>query len=181
MKEAETSDQIDTFLIEEDIALDKDLFLFDIEATSAHIKGLESIGILSNGELNKLLKSLKLLSKNFVNGSFELTSEFEDCHSAIEFYLTEQLGDLGKKVHTGRSRNDQVLVAMRLYTKANLQLFKSLNIDIAKAFLDQAEKNKDIPMPGYTHLQRAMPSTWGLWFASFTESFLDNIALIEST
>jgi len=180
-KEAETSDQIDKFLIEEDIVLDKDLFIFDIEATSAHIKGLESIGVLSSSELNKLLKSLKLLSKDFENGSFELTAEFEDCHSAIEFYLIEQLGDLGKKVHTGRSRNDQILVAMRLYTKSNLQEFKDLNIDIARAFLDQAEKNKDIPMPGYTHLQRAMPSSWGLWFASFAESFLDNIALIEST
>ncbi len=118
-KEAETSNQIDKFLIEEDIVLDKDLFIFDIEATSAHIKGLESIGVLSSSELNKLLKSLKLLSKDFENGSFELTAEFEDCHSAIEFYLTEQLGDLGKKVHTGRSRNDQILVAMRLYTKSN--------------------------------------------------------------
>ncbi len=181
IKDAETSSQIDEFLIEEDIQLDKDLFLFDIEATTAHIKGLESIGVLNSSELNKLLKSLKSLSKDFEDGSFELTTEFEDCHSAIEFYLIDQLGDLGKKVHTGRSRNDQVLVAMRLYTKSNLQLFKDLNIEIARAFLDQAEKNKDVPMPGYTHLQRAMPSSWGLWFASFAESFLDNIALTDST
>ena len=132
-------------------------------------------------EFNRLNKSLKELRKKFLEGSFKLTKKYEDCHSAIEFYLTKELGDLGKKVHTGRSRNDQVLVAMRLFAKNNLQDFKKLNQSIAKTFLQLANKYEHIPMPGYTHLQRAMPSSWGLWFSSYAESFIDNIDLINST
>src|SRR6056300_976344 len=175
------SDEISSFLAGEDIELDNFIFVYDVDATIAHIKGLQSIGILNKVELNKLNKSLKELRKKFLNGSFKLTKKYEDCHSAIEFYLTKELGDLGKKVHTGRSRNDQVLVAMRLFAKNNLHDFKKLNLSIAKIFLQMAKKYEHIPMPGYTHLQRAMPSSWGLWFSSYAESFIDNIDLINST
>ena len=136
---------------------------------------------MKKNESNRLNKSLKELRKKFLEGSFKLTKQYEDCHSAIEFYLTKELGDLGKKVHTGRSRNDQVLVAMRLFAKNNLHDFKKLNQSIAKIFLQMANKYEYIPMPGYTHLQRAMPSSWGLWFSSYAESFIDNIDLINST
>jgi argininosuccinate lyase len=175
------SDEISSFLAGEDIELDNFIFIYDIDATIAHIKGLQSINILKKNEFNRLNKSLKELRKKFLNGSFKLTNKYEDCHSAIEFYLTKELGDLGKKVHTGRSRNDQVLVAMRLFAKNNLQDFKKLNQSIAKTFLQLANKYEHIPMPGYTHLQRAMPSSWGLWFSSYAESFIDNIDLINST
>ena len=163
------SDEISSFLAGEDIELDNSIFIYDIDATIAHIKGLQSIGILKKNESNRLNKSLKELRKKFLEGSFKLNKQYEDCHSAIEFYLTKELGDLGKKVHTGRSRNDQVLVAMRLFTKNNLQDFKKLNQSIAKTFLQMANKYEHIPMPGYTHLQRAMPSSWGLWFSSYAE------------
>ena len=175
------SDEISSFLAGEDIELDNSIFIYDIDATIAHIKGLQSINILKKNEFNRLNKSLKELRKKFLEGSFKLTKKYEDCHSAIEFYLTKELGDLGKKVHTGRSRNDQVLVAMRLFAKNNLQDFKKLNQSIAKTFLQMANKYEHIPMPGYTHLQRAMPSSWGLWFSSYSESFIDNIDLINST
>ena len=112
--DSNSSDEINSFLAGEDIELDKAIFIFDIDATSAHIKSLMSIGILTKSELNKLEKSLKDLKERFIKGSFKLTNKYEDCHSAIEFFLTKELGDLGKKVHTGRSRNDQVMVAMRL-------------------------------------------------------------------
>jgi argininosuccinate lyase len=175
------SDEISSFLAGEDIELDNSIFIYDIDATIAHIKGLQSINVLKKNEFNRLHKSLKELRKKFLEGSFKLTKKYEDCHSAIEFYLTKELGDLGKKVHTGRSRNDQVLVAMRLFAKNNLQDFKKLNQSIAKTFLQMANKYEHIPMPGYTHLQRAMPSSWGLWFSSYAESFIDNIDLINST
>ena len=175
------SDEISSFLAGEDIELDNSIFIYDIDATIAHIKGLQSISILKKNEFNRLNKSLKELRKKFLEGSFKLTKKYEDCHSAIEFYLIKELGDLGKKVHTGRSRNDQVLVAMRLFAKNNLQDFKKLNQSIAKTFLQMANKYEHIPMPGYTHLQRAMPSSWGLWFSSYAESFIDNIDLINST
>ena len=175
------SDEISSFLAGEDIELDNFIFIYDIDATIAHIKGLQSINILKKNEFNRLNKSLKELRKKFLNGSFKLTKKYEDCHSAIEFYLTKELGDLGKKVHTGRSRNDQVLVAMRLFAKNNLNDFKKLNQSIAKTFLQMANKYEHIPMPGYTHLQRAMPSSWGLWFGSYSESFIDNVDLINST
>ena len=175
------SEEISSFLAGEDIELDNSIFIYDIDATIAHIKGLQSINILKKNEFNRLNKSLKELRKKFLEGSFKLTKKYEDCHSAIEFYLTKELGDLGKKVHTGRSRNDQVLVAMRLFAKNNLQDFKKLNQSIAKTFLQMANKYEHIPMPGYTHLQRAMPSSWGLWFSSYAESFIDNIDLINST
>ena len=175
------SDEISSILAGEDIELDNSIFIYDIDATIAHIKGLQSINILKKNEFNRLNKSLKELRKKFLEGSFKLTKKYEDCHSAIEFYLTKELGDLGKKVHTGRSRNDQVLVAMRLFAKNNLNDFKKLNQSIAKTFLQMANKYEHIPMPGYTHLQRAMPSSWGLWFSSYAESFIDNIDLINST
>ncbi|MDC0962337.1 argininosuccinate lyase [Gammaproteobacteria bacterium] len=180
-KGIESSYEIASFLAGEDIELDKSIFIYDIDATIAHIKGLASIGVIKKNELAKLIKSLKELRLKFLNKSFKLTEKYEDCHSAIEFYLTKELGELGKKVHTGRSRNDQVLVAMRLFAKKNLIDFKKSNKSIARVFLRMAKKHENNPMPGYTHLQRAMPSSWGLWFASYAESFIDNVDLINST
>ena len=172
---------IDDFLSSEDIVLDQELFLYDIEASIAHAHELENINILTKSETKKVIVSLKKLAKLFLAKKFKLTSKYEDCHTAIEDYLTRELGSVGKKIHTGRSRNDQVMVAMRLYGRAKLDEIQSLNLKIAQSFFDKAEKHSSDPMPGYTHLQRAMPSTWGLWFGAFAESFLDNADLLSST
>ena len=172
---------IDNFLSSEDIVLDQELFLYDIEASMAHAHELENINILTKSETKKVIVSLKKLAKSFLTKKFKLTAKYEDCHSAIEDYLTKELGSVGKKIHTGRSRNDQVMVAMRLYARAKLDEIQSMNLKIAQSFFDKAEKHSSDPMPGYTHLQRAMPSTWGLWFGAFAESFLDNADLLSST
>ena len=175
------STAIDNFLSSEDIVLDQELFLYDIEASIAHAHELENISILTKSETRKVIVSLKKLAKLFLSKKFKLTSKYEDCHSAIEDHLTKELGSVGKKIHTGRSRNDQVMVAMRLYARAKLDEIQSMNLKIAQSFFDKAEKHSSDPMPGYTHLQRAMPSTWGLWFGAFSESFLDNADLLSST
>ena len=176
-----SNSSIDDFLSGEDIALDQELFLYDIEASIAHAEELRAIKILKAEELKRVVAALKKLAKLFITKKFKLTSKYEDCHSAIEDFLTKELGDLGKKIHTGRSRNDQVLVAMRLYTRDHLVEIQSLNLSIAKALLAKASQHSANPMPGYTHLQRAMPSTWGLWFSAFAESFLDNAELLSHT
>ena len=169
---------IDHFLSSEDIALDQELFLYDIEASIAHAHELQSINILNGTETKKIISCLKKLARLFQAKKFKLTSKYEDCHSAIEDYLTKELGSLGQKIHTGRSRNDQVMVAMRLYVRAQLDEIQSINLKVAQSFLSKADKHASDPMPGYTHLQRAMPSTWGLWFGAFAESFLDNADLL---
>ena len=171
---------IDYFLSSEDIVLDQELFLYGIQASIAHAHELQAVNILTKSETKKIIASLKKLAKLYQTKKFKLTSKYEDCHSAIEQYLTKELGSVGKKIHTGRSRNDQVMVAMRLYVRAKLDDIQSINLKIAKSFLDKAEKHSSDPMPGYTHLQRAMPSSWGLWFGAFAESFLDNIDLLNN-
>ncbi|MDB9813954.1 argininosuccinate lyase [Gammaproteobacteria bacterium] len=176
-----TNASIDTFLSGEDIILDQELFLYDIEASIAHAEELKAVDILNASELKKMVTALKKLAKLFSINKFKLTKKYEDCHSAIEEFLIKELGDLGKKIHTGRSRNDQVLVAMRLYTRDHLDEIQTLNLKIAKAFLDKASQHSSDIMPGYTHMQRAVPSTWGLWFGAFAESFIDNAELLQST
>ena len=176
-----SNSSIDDFLSGEDIALDQELFLYDIEASIAHAEELRAIKILKTEELKRVVAALKKLAKLFITKKFKLTSKYEDCHSAIEDFLTKELGDLGKKIHTGRSRNDQVLVAMRLYARDHLVEIQALNLSIAKALLTKASQHSANLMPGYTHLQRAMPSTWGLWFSAFAESFLDNAELLAHT
>ena len=176
-----SNSSIDAFLSGEDIVLDQELLLYDIEASIAHAEELKAINILNASELKKIVSALKKLAKLFSMNKFKLTKKYEDCHSAIEDFLTKELGDLGKKIHTGRSRNDQVLVAMRLYTRDHLNEIQALNLKIAQAFLDKASKHSTDIMPGYTHMQRAMPSTWGLWFGAFAESFIDNAELLQNT
>ena len=164
------------FLAGQDVILDRELFLHDIRATIAHVNGLQRIGILTETEQPKLVSELEVLAANFEAGAFVLDDQYEDCHSAIEYMLTEKLGDLGKKVHTGRSRNDQVLVASRLYLKEQLATVARLCFEISLVCLQHAQQHKMAPMPGYTHLQRAVPSSVGLWMAGFAESFSDNLA-----
>ena len=175
-----TVEQIDKTIMDftagEDIVLDRELFRFDLLATAAHVRGLQRIDILNSDETRILCELLDELLVEFTAGRFQLDERYEDGHSAIESFLTEKVGDLGAKVHTGRSRNDQVAVATRLFLKDCLQRLIELNGQIAHACLQQAEQNADVPMPGYTHLQRAVPSSIGLWMACFAEAFTDNLA-----
>ena len=164
------------FMAGDDVLQDRVLFPFDIEATIAHVRGLQRIEILSSADCKQLVCLLKELLQDFQSGNFQLDDRYEDGHSAIESWLTEQSGALGARVHTGRSRNDQVAVATRLYLLHRLNDLAGLQANIATACLGQAERHALMPMPGYTHLQRAVPSSVGLWLAAFAESCMDNLA-----
>ena len=168
------------FTAGEDVLLDRQIFVFDIRATAAHVRGLQRIGIVSAAECETLCSLLDDLLAEFESGAFVLDERYEDGHSAIEMYLTEKAGPAGARVHTGRSRNDQVSVATRLYLKDRLAQLSALCGRIAEACLDRADAEPDLPMPGYTHLQRAVPSSSGLWMAAFAEGFTDNLVFAKS-
>ncbi len=172
---------IQHFLAGEDVILDREFFLFDIKASKAHAEGLQRIGILDSHELAGLQRELDGLAADFVEGRFVLDARFEDCHSAIESRLTERLGDAGRKIHTGRSRNDQILVATRLWLKDRLSRVASLCADAARVSLDRAQAEKSLPMPGYTHLQRAVVSSAGMWWSAWVEAFIDNAVRARQT
>ena len=177
---AQIDQTIMEFMAGEDVVLDRELFPFDIQATAAHVRGLARIGILSADESETLCLLLDQLQQDFAAGRFVLDERYEDGHSAIEMFLTEKVGDTGAKVHTGRSRNDQVAVATRLFLKSSLEQLVKLNGRIAQACLLRAEQHADVPMPGYTHLQRAVPSSIGLWMGGFAEAFTDNLVFASN-
>jgi argininosuccinate lyase len=166
--------KIQAFLAGDDVILDREFFLHDIAASGAHAQGLQRIGILSADELAGLERELALLAGDFCSGGFVLDERFEDGHSAIEARLTERLGDAGRKIHTGRSRNDQVLVATRLWLKEKLARVADLSREIATVALDRAQAERDLPIPGYTHIQRAVVSSAGMWWAGWAEAFIDD-------
>ena len=175
------NENIQRFLAGNDIVDDKSLFLFDIQASQAHAEGLQNIGILTKSERESLCESLDQLAELFSASEFVLDDRYEDSHSAIEAFLIAQLGDTGRKIHAGRSRNDQVLVASRLYLRDVLQQLASYNQKIAEISLRRAEQEIMLPMPGYTHMQRAMVSSAGMWWAGWAESFIDNLSLAKSS
>jgi len=168
------------FLAADDVLLDREFFLHDIEASKAHVEGLARIGVLNSAESAALVRELDALALDFRSGTFVLDERYEDGHSAIEARLTERLGDTGRKVHTGRSRNDQILVATRLWLKAKLSELETHTREIARVCLDRATREA-LPMPGYTHLQRAVVSSTAMWFAGFAESFIDNAVRARHT
>ena len=173
--------RIQKFLAGDDVILDREFFLHDILASKAHAEGLQRIGILSSEELTGLNRELDLLAEDFRSGAFVLDDRFEDCHSAIESRLTERLGDAGRKIHTGRSRNDQILVATRLWLKEKLARVSELSRQVAKVALDRAEAERRLPLPGYTHIQRAVVSSAGMWWAGWAEAFIDNAIRADDT
>ena len=173
--------RIQRFLAGDDVVLDREFFLHDIAASRAHAEGLHRIGILSAQELDGLVRELGMLAEDFLAGRFVLDENYEDGHSAIEARLTERLGDTGRKIHTGRSRNDQILVATRLWLKEKLSHLAELSRDIAKVALDRAEAEKALPIPGYTHIQRAVVSSAGMWWAGWAEAFIDDAARAADT
>lgn len=166
---------LQAFLAGEDVLLDRTFFLHDVTASAAHAEGLRNRGILSQDELQGLLRELSTLADAFRTGAFVLDDRHEDGHSAIEAFLTERLGDTGRKIHTGRSRNDQVLVATRLWLRDQLGAVASACRAVAEVALDRAAEPA-LVMPGYTHLQRAVPSSTAVWWAQWAEAFVDDAA-----
>ncbi len=175
-----TDKKIDHFTVGIDRELDLLLAKYDVIASKAHAKMLGKIGLLTNEETKALVNELNAIAKTIQNGTFAIEDTFEDMHSKIEFILTEKLGDTGKKIHTARSRNDQVLVAMHLYLKNELSEIKTQTKTLFDLLLNLAETHKAILLPGYTHLQIAMPSSFGLWFSAYAESLIDDLYFINA-
>ena len=165
------------FLAGQDVILDRELLPCDIRASQAHARGLGRTGLLEPEQAESICTELDHLQQAFADGEFELDARFEDGHSAIETWLTARLGETGKRIHAGRSRNDQVAVALRLYMKDRVGRLADLCCDIAEVALKRAHAERDVALPGHTHLQQAMPSSLGLWWAGHAEAFVDNAAL----
>ena len=177
----EVDARIQAFLAGDDVLLDREFFLHDIAASQAHAEGLQRIGVLSADELAGIARELGTLAEDFRSGGFVLDERYEDGHSAIEARLVERLGDTGKRIHTGRSRNDQVLVATRLWLKDKLTTLHAIAHAAATVALDRAEAEAALPMPGYTHLQRAVVSSAGMWWAGWAEAFIDDAVRARDT
>jgi len=160
--------------------LDLKLAKYDIQASLAHAKMLEKTGLLSTEEYNALAKGLDAIQKTIENDTFTIEDTFEDVHSKIEFELTKMVGEAGKKIHTARSRNDQVLVAMHLYLKDEIKSIKQNIRKLFETLLGLSEQYKEVLMPGYTHMQVAMPSSFGLWFAAYAESLIDDVIMFNA-
>lgn len=175
-----TDKKIDHFTVGNDRELDLLLAKYDVIASKAHAKMLGKIGLLTLKETDSLVTELDKIAKTIEDGTFTIEDSFEDMHSKIEFLLTLRLGDAGKKIHTARSRNDQVLVAMHLYLKNELTEIKDQTKDLFHLLLNLADKHKKVMLPGYTHLQIAMPSSFGLWFSAYAESLVDDLYFVDA-
>lgn len=177
-KSTQVNKGVEIYTVGRDRELDVHLAPFDVLGSMAHITMLESIDLLTKEELKVLLEELKNIYKIVASGKFEIEEGIEDVHSQVELMLTRKLGDVGKKIHSGRSRNDQVLVDLKLFTRHEIhQLVESVN-KLIEVLLAQSNKYKDVLMPGYTHLQIAMPSSFGLWFGAYAESLVDDLQML---
>lgn len=179
-KSAQVNKEIETYTIGKDKELDIYLAPYDVLGSMAHITMLETIGLLSDEELNVLLKELKNIYSIAKNGEFTIEEGIEDVHSQVELMLTRKLGDIGKKIHSGRSRNDQVLVDLKLFARDQIYILVNSVSELINILLDQSQKYKDVLMPGYTHLQIAMPSSFGLWFGAYAESLVDDLQILQA-
>jgi argininosuccinate lyase len=172
--------KIEQFTVGNDRDIDLHIAKYDVQASLVHARMLKAIGILSDEELQQLENGLNELAFQIKNGTFTIEDQFEDVHSKIEFELTKTLGEVGKKIHTARSRNDQVLVALQLYYKEQLVEIKLKTKAFFNTLLELAETHKKALLPGYTHLQVAMPSSFGLWFSAYAEVLIDDVYLLEA-
>lgn len=171
---------IEEFTVGQDRELDLRLARYDVMGSMAHIKMLESIGLLTSEELALLLPALEEILESINRGEFKIEDGVEDVHSQVEFLLTARLGDVGKKIHSGRSRNDQVLVDLKLFFRDELKRIAEGVDRLFHTLQSLSEKHKDKLMPGYTHLQVAMPSSFGLWFGAYAESLTDDMQLVKA-
>jgi len=179
-KGVQVNELIENFTVGKDRELDHFLAEYDVLGSMAHIRMLESIGLLTQSELNELTSALKDIYKDISEGDFSIEDGIEDVHSQVELLLTRRLGDVGKKIHSGRSRNDQVLLDIKLYIRAQLKKIVEETSDLFDTLIAQADNFKNDLLPGYTHLQVAMPSSFGLWFGAYAESLTDDLLLLQS-
>lgn len=174
-KDERISKAVEQFTVGKDYILDQKLVPYDVWASKVHAEGLQKIGVLTKDELKKIHAALDKVTAQWQDGKFEIRTEDEDCHTAIENFVVKKLGNLGKKIHTGRSRNDQVLVAMRLYERESLDQIIEKTVDLAQLFITFAKEYEQVPMPGYTHTQKAMLASVGMWAGSFAEMLIFNL------
>ena len=179
-KSIDVNPEIERFTVGRDRELDLMLARYDVLGSLAHCRMLESIGMLTSEELESLKQGLWGVYSSAVTGTFTIEPGVEDVHSQVELMLTRKLGDIGKKIHSGRSRNDQVLVDLKLFTRHELQDVCEAVVKLFDALQKQSEKHKDVLMPGYTHLQVAMPSSFGLWFGAYAESLADDMLFLQA-
>ena len=179
-KSVQVNEKIDTFTVGRDREMDLYLAKYDVLGSMAHITMLESIGLLEANELEVLLEELRNIYALAEKGEFVIEEGIEDVHSQVELMLTRKLGDVGKKIHSGRSRNDQVLVDLKLFTRAQLRELADEVLDLFHVLIAQSNRYKDVLMPGYTHLQIAMPSSFGLWFGAYAESLVDDMMFLQA-
>lgn len=179
-KNVQVNERIDKFTVGKDREMDLYLAKYDVLGSMAHITMLQSIGLLKENELKTLLKELKGIYLSAEKGEFVIEDDIEDVHSQVELMLTRKLGDVGKKIHSGRSRNDQVLLDLKLFTRAQLKEVAEKVQLLFAALIRQSNAYKDVLMPGYTHLQVAMPSSFGLWFGAYAESLVDDMTFLQA-
>lgn len=179
-KNFEINKEIERFTVGRDREMDMYLAKYDVLGSMAHIIMLESIGLLEKEELVQLLAELKNIYRLCENGEFVIEDDVEDVHSQVEMLLTRKLGDMGKKIHSGRSRNDQVLVDLKLFTRHELKDIADEVKSLFDELIGKSEQYKNVLMPGYTHLQVAMPSSFGLWFGAYAESLADDLLFLQA-
>lgn len=179
-KSVQVTDEIDKFTVGHDRELDLYLAPYDVLGSMAHVTMLHNIGLIADNELEPLLSELKKIYHTALEGKFVIEDDIEDVHSQVELMLTRALGDMGKKIHSGRSRNDQVLVDLKLFTRQKLREVAEAVRQLFDELQKQSERYKEVLMPGYTHLQVAMPSSFGLWFGAYAESLTDDMLFIEA-
>lgn len=179
-KSVHVTEEIDRFTVGHDRELDLYLAKYDVLGSMAHVTMLHSIGLIADEELPVLLRELRAIYQVAESGNFVIEDGIEDVHSQVELMLTRKLGDMGKKIHSGRSRNDQVLVDLKLFTRDKIREVAEAVHDLFAELQQQSERYKNVLMPGYTHLQVAMPSSFGLWFGAYAESLADDMLLLEA-
>ncbi|MBQ6162279.1 MAG: argininosuccinate lyase [Prevotella sp.] len=179
-KDFEVNKEIERFTVGRDRELDLLLAPYDVLGSMAHITMLEQIGLLSSDELTVLMRELRQIYTLCEEGKFVIEDDVEDVHSQVELLLTRRIGDVGKKIHSGRSRNDQVLVDLKLFARHELQEIIAMVKELFDTLIAQSNRYKDVLMPGYTHLQVAMPSSFGLWFGAYAESLVDDMEFLRA-
>jgi len=177
-KSVTVNELVENFTVGRDREFDLQMAAFDVLGSLAHTRMLESIGLMSAEDLELVQKELKNIYKDIEQGNFTIADEVEDVHSQVEMLLTQRIGDAGKKIHSGRSRNDQVLVDLKLFFRSELQEVVEETEKLFRLLIELSEKHKDVLLPGYTHLQVAMPSSFGLWFGAYAESLADDLELV---
>lgn len=179
-KSTKVNEKIEAFTVGRDREMDVYLAKYDVLGSMAHIRMLESVGLLQADELKLLLAELKNIFQQVENNQFIIEEGVEDVHSQVEMLLTRKLGDIGKKIHSGRSRNDQVLLDLKLFARAEIEKTVAAVSDLFDVLISQSNTYKEVLLPGYTHLQVAMPSSFGLWFGAYAESLADDLQLLLS-